>query len=200
MIELLRHDFKLISTEGKKKLAILLFLPVGIYLLDLSFHQPELYIHPILSFLIFLIGILISNTNDLTGVLMNSLPIKKVEIVKSRFIFMIINTSLITIYLLFVAYLLRASGYGIYTEKPSNILAFINTAFTILAIFMPFSFLNTRSIEIVFIIIFFSTLWFGWLMWRVALMHLIFNTIVTIILLVLSYLLSKQLFNEKEFL
>lgn len=198
MMELLKHDFKLLGVEIKRNLVILLFLPVAIYLLDLSF-GPQPYIHPILSLLIFLIGLSITTTNELTGILMNSLPTKKVEIVKSRFIFMIINTIFITMYFLFVAYLLKDNGYGIYIQSPHSILAFINTSFTILAIFMPISFFSTRTIEIASILTFFTTLWFGWLIWRIALMHMIFNTIVTIILLVLSYLLSKQLFSEKEF-
>lgn len=202
MVELLKHDFKILASQWKKNLVTLLFLPIAIYLLGPNPEfgpDSELYIHPVLSILVLLVGILISTTNELTSVVMNSLPTKKVEIVRSRFIFMIINTFIITIYLLLVAYLLRNSGHGVYVQNGNNILAFLNVAFTTLAILMPISFLSAKGLDIVLMIMFFITMGFGWGIWKIALSHTIYFALITIIVLVLSYLISKQFFNEKEF-
>lgn len=196
MGELLKHDLKILASQWKKYLVIVLALPFGFYLLDPG---PELYMHPIPSIYVFLIGILMSVTKESTGILMNSLPTEKVDIVKSRFIFMTIGTLAISIYLLLVAYLLRSTGHGIYIQNSNSILAFLNIGFSTLAVLMPIGFISDKALEVVLMIVFFTIMGLGWRIWGMLLDSTRLFTIINLLMFILSYLLSKQFFNEKEF-
>lgn len=196
MAELLKHDFNLLAYHKRNFLIIGLGLPLGFYILDPGL---DLYIHPVLSILVFLIGIFMSITNESSGVLINSLPTNKVEMVKSRFIFMSLCTIVITIYLLLVVYLLRNTGHGVYIQNSNNILAFFSTSFSTLAFLMPIGFLSNKVLDVVSMIILFVTMGSSWILWEVVTKHVLIFAIVAMVLLICSYLMSISIFNEREF-
>lgn len=196
MVELLKHNFRIVTSHKRSLLLMGLVFPFCFYLLDPG---PDFYIHPMLSILVLLIGIAISVTKESTGVLINSLPTEKVAIVKSRFIFMIIATLGISIYLLLVAYLLRNSGHSVYIQSGNNIIAFFNIGFSALAFLMPIGFLSAKGLDAILMIIFFIVMGFSWKVWEMGTKHTLIYGIITMVLLIGSFFMSRSIFNDKEF-
>lgn len=196
MVELLKHNFRIVTSHKRSLLLMGLVFPFCFYLLDPG---PDFYIHPMLSILVLLIGIAISVTKESTGVLINSLPTEKVAIVKSRFIFMIIATLGISIYLLLVAYLLRNSGHSVYIQNGNNIIAFFNIGFSALAFLMPIGFLSAKGLDAILMIIFFIVMGFSWKVWEMGTKHTLIYGIITMVLLIGSFFMSRSIFNDKEF-
>lgn len=173
IVELLKHDFKLLHHHRREIFLVAVVLALIVYFIN---------DYPLLSLLMLHIASILAITNESSGVLINSLA-----------------TIFITTYLLLIAYFLNKGAHNQYIESPNNILGLFAFAISTLALLMPFGFWFSKHIWIAIMIVFSLVNGFSWVIWDLTLQYTLFFAIVSIILLILSYLMSIQIFNEREF-
>lgn len=146
------------------------------------------------------IAIIMVITNEVSGKLLHSLPIGKKEIIVYRFIFMILSSIIFITYLVLIMYFLNSEfRFNTYIQSPNNILAFFNFNISTLAFLMPMGFLFTKGSINVMLFMFILFNGFSESILYMIIDYTLTFTIVTIILLICSFLMAIFIFSEREF-
>lgn len=191
MVELIKHDYKILFSYKKIVLLIAVVIPILMNFFEFL---------SILGISQFIIALIIISTNYNSSKLLNSLPNKKREIVISKYIFMIINALAFTIYLLFLFLILERDIDEAYILDFNNVLALFIFNISFLFIICPLSFMfseNGTAFSILLTILIVDYL-NEFIMDKMVEYLLIF-IVISIILLICSFLMSLSVFNEREF-
>lgn len=191
MVELLKHDYKFLLSNTRVALLLGFVTASLLRLLDTQF---------LLNHSLLVLMLICAGTNQTSGVLLNSLPQNKKEIVVSRYIFMALNSLFITLCFLGFGFLLDYSKYSIFFSGFNNILGFYYSNLIFIAVILPLSFMFSENGAVAAMMVGF--------MFLNPYMHLIYLNIVDY-LLVWTFLIaiwvgsslyaSLSVFNEREF-
>lgn len=191
MVELIKHDYKLLIFNKRSILIIAILIPILMIFLEFS---------SIFDISMVLIGLLTMNTNKNSSILLNSIPNNKKEIVVSKYISTILNAIFISIYLLLMVLLLGNIGYSKYILNFNNITILFIINFIYLSLYIPISFMCSETMTIFILVISFLVLdpINEYIASYIGDYNLVF-AIITFILLISSFFMSLSVFNEREF-
>ena len=191
MVELLKHDYKILFSHMKVAIALALVTP---FLLNLSESQY------LLNHSLLIIILICGATNRTAGTLLNSLPQENKEIVKSRYIFMTLNSLVITIFVLTVVLLLDPSEYSIFLTGFKSTLGFYYCVMMFTALILPLTFMFSKNGSVAAMMVAYVFLnSYMYLIYLNVVDYILVWTFIILIWIVSSYFASLSVFNEREF-
>lgn len=191
MRKLLEHDYRFIFSD-KRIVGLLVLLSF----LLLRFGETRALLNTSLIMTL----IVCASSNQISGILLNSLANNKREVVAARYVFMGLSSLLIVIAYLLMGLVVNPSEYGIYYSSLKHIVAFYYSIIIFSAMLLFISFMLTRTGAVVgMLVVYWFPNAFMYSMYLAMVKNMLIASILLIIWLACSFYMSLSVYKEREF-